>query len=142
VFLAGRAGAAERVGGPRLPRAPLPGGLPLYNPHIRVGLPGWPTPAGEPPATPPGSRIVGGCREPEVSELPPQVAQELCRMGDCFDWIKWVGKTARVRRRRHELRDALCPRAAYRRRIEAALLPDQPGEEIDWQIIFSRCRRE
>ena len=26
--------------------------------------------------------------------------------------------------------------------IEAALLPDQPGEEIDRQIIFSRCRRE
>src|SRR5262249_17227162 len=36
---------------------------------------------------------------------------------------------------------------AFRRRltavmIEAALLPDQPGEEIDRQIIFCPCRRD
>jgi hypothetical protein len=29
---------------------------------------------------------------------------------------------------------------AHRRRVEAALLPDQPGEEIDRQIIFRRRR--
>jgi hypothetical protein len=63
-------------------------------------------------------------------------------VGNRFDWIKGVGKTARVRRRWHELRHALRPRAAYCRRIEAALLPNQPGEEIDWQIIFFRCSRQ
>jgi hypothetical protein len=57
------------------------------------------TPAGKPIANPPRSRIVGGCRKPEVPELTPQVPQELCGMGNRFDWIKGVGKTARVRRR-------------------------------------------
>src|SRR5262249_51479262 len=142
VSLAGPAVGAVHPGGPRLPPTPLLGGLPRYNPHIRVGLPRQATPASKPVANPPRSRIVGGCREPEVSEFAPQVAQELCRVGDCFDWIKGVGKTARARSRRHELRHALRPCTAYRRRIEAALLPDQPGEEIDRQIIFSRCRRE
>ncbi len=118
------------------------GGLPRYNAHIRVGLPRQATSAGKPAANPPGSRIVGGCRKPEVSEFAPQVAQELCGVGDCFDWIKGVGKTARARGRWHELRHALRACAAYGRRIEAALLPDQPGEEIDRQVIFCRCRRE
>jgi hypothetical protein len=63
-------------------------------------------------------------------------------MGNCFDWIKGVGKTALVRSRWHELRHTLRACAAYCPRIEAALLPNQPGEEIDRQIIFCRCRRE
>ena len=85
---------------------------------------------------------LGGCGEPEVSEFAPQVAQELCGVGDCFDWIKGVGKTARVRGRWHEPRHALRACAAYCRRIEAALLPNQPGEEIDRQIIFCPCRHD
>src|SRR5262249_60941015 len=93
-------------------------------------------------ATPRGCCIVGGGRKPEVSELTSEVAQELCGVGNRFDRVKGVGKTARVRRRWHKLRHALRPCAAYCRRIEAALLPNQPGEEIDGQIIFSRCRRE
>src|SRR5262249_16324518 len=48
-------------------------------------------------------------------------------------------KTAPVRGSRHELRHALRPSAAYSRRIEPALLPDQPGEEIGRQIVL-RCR--
>jgi hypothetical protein len=63
-------------------------------------------------------------------------------VGDCFDWIKGVGKPARARGRWHELRHALRACAAYGGWIEAALLPDQPGEEIDWQVIFCRCRPE
>jgi hypothetical protein len=31
------------------------------------------------------------------------------------------------------------PGAAYRHRVEPALLPDQPGEKNDRQIIFLRC---
>src|SRR5262249_31681924 len=27
-------------------------------------------------------------------------------------------------------------------RVEAALLPDEPGKKVDWQIIFRRCPRE
>jgi len=122
--------------------SPSLGGLPRYKPDIRIRLPRQATPAGKPIANPPGSGIVGGCRKPEVPELTPQVAQKLCGVGNRFDWIKGVGKTARVRRRWHELRHALRPRAAYCRRIKAALLPNQPGEEIDRQIIFSRRRRE
>jgi hypothetical protein len=116
--------------------------LPRYKADIRIGLPRQATPAGKPIANPPGSCIVGGGRKPEVSELTPQVAQELRGVGNRFDWVKGIGKTARVRRRRHELRHALRPCAAYCRRIEAALLPNQPGEEIDREIIFARCRRE
>src|SRR5262249_35451866 len=112
------------------------------EPDIRIGFPREATPAGKPIANPPGSRIVGGCRKPEVSELTPQVAQELRGVGNRFDWIKGVGKTARVRRRWHELRHALRSRAAYCRRVEAAFLPDQPGEKIDRQIIFRRRRGE
>jgi hypothetical protein len=63
-------------------------------------------------------------------------------LGNRFDWIEGIGKAAPARRRWHELRHALRPCAAYCRRIEAALLPDQPGEEIDRQIILCRCRRE
>jgi hypothetical protein len=63
-------------------------------------------------------------------------------VGDGLDWVEGVGKPARARGRWHELRHALGACAAYRRRIEAALLPDQPSEEIDRQIIFCRCRRE
>jgi hypothetical protein len=55
---------------------------------------------------------------------------------DCFERVEGVGKTALPRGRRHELRHALRAGAAYCRRVEAALLPDQPGEEIDRQIIF------
>src|SRR5262249_18556292 len=105
----------------RLTPSPLLGGLPRYEPDIRIGLPRQATPAGKPIANPPGSRIVGGCRKPEVSELTPQVAQELRGVGNRFDWIKGVGETARVRRRWHELRHALRSRAAYCRRVEAAL---------------------
>ena len=68
---------------------------------------------------------LGGCREPEVSEFAPQVAQG--GVGDCFDWIKGFGKTARVRGRWHELRHALRACAAYCRRIEAALLARLAG---------------
>jgi hypothetical protein len=116
--------------------------LPRYKPDIRIRLPRQATPAGKPIANPPGSGIVGGCRKPEVPELTPQVAQKLCGVGNRFDWIKGVGKTARVRRRWHELRHALRAGAAYCRRVEAALLPDQPGEEIDRQLIFRRRRGE
>jgi hypothetical protein len=63
-------------------------------------------------------------------------------VGNRFHWVKRVSKTAPVRCRRHELRHALCPGPAYSRRIEAALLPDQPGKEIDRQIIFCCCCRE
>src|SRR6516162_3893650 len=121
---------------------PLLGWLPRDDPHIGVGFPRQPAPARKPVANAPGSRIVGGCREPEVPELTLQVAQELCGVGNRFDWIEGVGKTARDRRRRHELRYALRPCAAYCAWIESALLPDQPGEEIGWQIIFCRCRRQ
>ena len=141
-MLTGHGGCDVHLSSARPNPSPLLGGLPRYDPHIRVGLPRQATSAGKPVANPPGSRIVGGCREPEVSEFAPQVAQELCGVGDGFDWIEGVGETARVRGRRHELRHTLRACAADRRRIEAALLPDQPGEEIDRQIIFSRCHRE
>src|SRR5439155_7713103 len=76
----------------RLNPSPLLGGLPCYGPHIRVRLPRQATPASKPIANPPWSRVVGGCRESEVSELTPQVAQELCGMGNRFDWIEGVSK--------------------------------------------------
>ena len=66
---------ADRHGGcevhlsrPRLNPSPLLGGVPRYDPHIRVGLPRYATPASKPIANPSGSGIVGGCREPEVSK--------------------------------------------------------------------------
>src|SRR6266699_4646250 len=91
---------------------------------------------------PPWAGIVRGCREAEISELAPQVAQEFRGFGDRFNGVKRLGKTAPARGRRHELRHALRAGAAHRRRVEAALLPDQPGEEIDRQIIFRRRRCE
>ena len=124
----------------RLSSGPLLGGLAGHEAHIGTRLTRQPAPASKPVAHPPGSSIVGGCREPEISELAPQVAQELRGLGDCFERVEGVGKTALPRGRRHELRHALRAGAAYCRRVEAALLPDQPGEEIDRQLIF-RCRR-
>jgi hypothetical protein len=35
-----------------------------------------------------GSSIVDGCREAEISELAPQVAQELCGLGDRFERVE------------------------------------------------------
>jgi hypothetical protein len=87
-----------------------------------------------------GPGIVGGGREAEVSELAPQVAQQLRGLGDRFDGVEGVGQTAPARRRRHKLRHTLCASAAHRRRVEVALLPDEPGEEIYRQIIFRRRR--
>ena len=70
------------------------------------------------------------------------MAFKVVKHGDRCDGVKGVGKTAPARGRRHELRHALRAGAAHRRRVEAALLPDQPGEEIDRQIVFRRCGRE
>src|SRR5450830_122022 len=130
------------LGRARLNSGPLLGGLAGHEGHIGARLARQAAPAGEPVAHPPGPGIVGGCREAEISELASQVAQELRGFGDRFDGVEGVGKTAPARGRRHELRHALRAGAAHRRRVEAALLPDQPGEEIDRQIIFRRRRRE
>src|SRR5262245_49087366 len=65
----GQGGCDVRLSRARPEASPLLGGLPRYNAHIRVGLPRQATSAGKPAANPPGSRIVGGCREPEVSEF-------------------------------------------------------------------------
>ena len=112
-----------------------------YDAHIGARLPRQSAPAGEPGADPARPGIVGGCGKPEISEFAAQLAQELRRFGDCLERVEGIGKTAPGRRGRHELRHALRPGAAYRRRVEPALLPNEPGEEIDRQIIFRRRRR-
>jgi len=90
----------------------------------------------------PGAGIVGGGCQPEISELATQIAQEPCGFGDSFERVKGIGKTAPARGRRHELRHALRPGSAYGQRIEPALLPDEPGEEISRQIVLRCGRRE
>src|SRR5260370_38492287 len=114
----------------------------MASPGAPIGAcpPGEGPPAGEPVAHSPGAGIVGGRCKPEISEFATQIAQELCGFGDGFEGVKGIGKTAPVRGSRHELRHALRPRSAYSRRIESALLPDQPGEEIGRRIVF-RCGR-
>src|SRR5258708_34172638 len=103
-------------------------------------LPGEGSPAREAAAHSTGAGIVGGCCQPEISEFATQITQELCGFGDGFERVEGIGKTAPVRGSRHELRHALRPRSAYSRRIEPALLPDQPGEEISRQIVFPSGR--
>src|SRR5438067_13011613 len=110
-----------------------------YDAHIGARLPRQSAPAGEPGADPARPGIVGGCGKPEISEFAAQLAQELRRFGDCLERVEGIGKTAPGRRGRHELRHALRPGAAYRRRVEPALLPDDPAEETDRQTILLRC---
>ena len=54
------------------------------------------------------------------------------------DRIERIGKAAPIGGARHELRDALRSGAAYRPRVEAALLPDDAGEEFDRKLILRR----
>ena len=61
---------------------------------------------------------LGGCREPEVSEFAPQVAQELCGVGRLLR-LDQRGRQDRARRW-HEPRQALSACVAYCRRIKAA----------------------
>src|SRR5215831_2095887 len=130
------------LGRASLSSGPLLGGLAGHEGHIGARLARQAAPTGEPVAHPPGPGIVGGRREAEISELASQVVQELRGFGDRFDGVEGIGKTAPARGRRHELRHALRASTAHSRRVEAALLPDQPGEEIDRQIIFRRRRRK
>ena len=67
-----------------------------------------------------------------------QFAQIAGRMTQRLDRIERIGKTAPAGGARHELRDALGALGAYGQRIEAALLPDDAGEEFDRQTIFRR----
>jgi hypothetical protein len=54
------------------------------------------------------------------------------------DRIERIGKAAPVGGARHELRNALRAGAAHRPRVEAALLPDDAGEELDRKLILGR----
>jgi hypothetical protein len=130
------------LGMANLNSGPLLGGLAGHERHIGARLAWQAATTGEPLAHPPRAGIVGSRREAEISELASQVVQELRGFGDRLDGVEGVGKTAPARGRRHELRHALRAGTAHRLRIEAALLPDQPGEEIDRQIIFRRRRRK
>ena len=90
-----------------------------------------------PPA--PARHCEGRGRKPRVAEALTQVRQQFRRFRDRLLGIERIGKPALGRRSRHELRNALRARAAGDARPEAALLPDQPGEEIDRQVVRCGC---
>jgi hypothetical protein len=94
--------------------------------------------AGQERADAPGPGIVSRRGETEIAELGLQVVQITRRIFQRLDRIERIGKPAVPRRRRHELRDALRALPAHRKRIEAALLPDDASEELDRQCILRR----
>ena len=110
---------------------PLLGGSTGDEAHIGAGFARQIPSTGEPVAHAPRSGIIGGSRKSEISKFMPQVAQELRGFRDRLGWVEGVCKPALARRSGHELRYALCSRAAHRLRVKAAFLPDQSAEEID-----------
>jgi hypothetical protein len=89
--------------------------------------------------------VVGGGREPEIAEFGAQLAQKLGRFRQRLGRIKRIEQKTLGGRRRHELRDALRTLAAaghgsHRIRSQAAFLPNQTGEELDWQLVLRRHR--
>ena len=86
------------------------------------------------------SGIVRGGRKAEISEFPPQAAQQLTGLHNRLERIERVFKAVQSCGFRHELSDALCTFRADRVRLEATFLPDQAIEEINRQII-GRGRR-
>ena len=98
--------------------------------------------AGQPCADAPGAGVVAGRGETEIAEPVAQVAQIARRMAQRPDRIERIGKAAPIGGARHELRDALRAGAAYRPRVEAALLPDDAGEELDRKLILRRVLLE
>ena len=94
--------------------------------------------ARKPRLDPRRAAIIGRGRKPKIAEALTQVRQQFRRFRDRLLGIERIGKPALGGRSRHELRNALRARVAGDAGPEAALLPDQPGEEIDRQMV--RCR--
>ena len=93
---------------------------------------------GKPFAHPAGTGVVAGGGKTEIAEFLAQLAQIASGMAQRRDRIERIGKAAPIRRLRHELRDALGTLGAHGAGVEAALLPDDAGEELDRQLVFRR----
>ena len=91
--------------------------------------------AGEPIVHAPGPGVVGRGRKAEIAELAIEVTQQLRRFGDGLAWVEGILKATLPCRSGHKLRDALRPLEAHGAGVEAALLPDQPDEEICRQLM-------
>jgi len=99
--------------------------------------------AGQPFLHPPGTRIVGSGRQPEIAELVAQLGQKLRRLRQGLHRIEGIEQSALARCPRHELRNALraAPGAGHRTDgvgLKAALLPDHPREKFQRQAIRPR----
>ena len=83
-------------------------------------------------------RIVGGGRKAEIAEAVDQRAQQLGRSRQRLASVEGIIQANALGRVGHELRDAHRADRADRHMIEAALLPDQVGEEAERQRVRLR----
>src|SRR5262245_8811666 len=82
--------------------------------------------------------IVGGSRKSQIAKLAAQLLEPPRGLVQRLNRLEWVGQTPPAGCSRHELRNALRAGPTDRGRIEAALLPDQPREELRGQVVLQR----
>jgi hypothetical protein len=111
---------------------------------VGLRLPRQAATAGQPPFDLAGAGIVGRSGQTQVAaECRTQFAQVACRLAQRLQRLERIDKPPHRGGSGHELGDALRARRAHRRWVEAALLPDEPGEELLRNFVVGRrlCQR-
>jgi len=86
----------------------------------------------------PRAGVVGRRGQTEIAELLKQRSQETARRRQRLTCIERILQAEHLSGLRHELRDALRPRATYCAMIKLALLPKEIGKESDRKLVVAR----